>query len=137
MSWHKNKRSASHIYFFKKSVSIGIIVHDLKEYSTILLWRPLKARLESFFSARGRYSRHQSCALGKTVLASPPHMKWFIFQVYFSSSARLIGRCTHGSLLARGRSSVRITYFPVWVKISSESMYLIPPPSQHVTSKAV
>ena len=42
-------------------------------------------------------------------------MKWRIFQAYFSNSARLIGRCAHGSFLARGRSSVRTTYFPVWL----------------------
>ena len=31
------------------------------------------------------------------------------------SSARLIGRCAHGSLLVHGRSSARTTYSPVWL----------------------
>ena len=70
-------------------------------------WKVCFLRAEDIF-------RHQICTLGKTVLTSPPHMKWFIFQAYFSNSARLIGCCAHGSLLARGRSSVRTTYFPVW-----------------------
>ena len=33
----------------------------------------------------------QICALRKTDLESPPHLKWYIFQVYLSNSARLIG----------------------------------------------
>ena len=36
------------------------------------------------------------------------------FQMYFSNSARLIGRCARGSLLACGRSSAHTTYFPFW-----------------------
>ena len=41
-------------------------------------------------------------------------MKRYIFQVYLSNYARLIGRCAQGSLLARGRSSACTTCFPVW-----------------------
>ena len=70
-------------------------------------WKVCFLRAEDIFHS-------QICALGKTTLASPPHMKWVIFQVHFSNSARFIGRCAHGSLLARGRSSARTTYFPLW-----------------------
>ena len=42
-------------------------------------------------------------------------MKRDTFQVYSSNSALIIGLCTHGSLLACGRFSVRTTYFPVWL----------------------
>ena len=44
-------------------------------------------------------------------------MKRDTFHVYFSSSARVIGLYAHGSLLARGRSSARTTYFPVWPQL--------------------
>ena len=63
---------------------------------------------------RGRYFSPSNLRAWKTVFASSPHMKWNIFQIHFSNSTRLIRRCAHGSLLARGRSSARTTYFPVW-----------------------
>ena len=67
-------------------------------------WKVCFLRQEDIFHSK-------ICVLGKTALASPPHMKWDIFQEYFSNSARFIGRCAHGSVLARGRSSARTTYF--------------------------
>ena len=72
--------------------------------------------LESLLSARGRYFSQSDLRAWKTTLASPPHMKWATFQVYFSNSARVIGYCAHSSLLVRGRSSARTTYFPVWAQ---------------------
>ena len=65
----------------------------------------------------------QICALGKTTLSSSPHMTWHIFQVYFLNSARFIGRCAHGILLARGRSSACTTYFPVWLMFSAKQAF--------------
>ena len=38
-----------------------------------------------FFRAEDIFP-HQICTLGKTVLASPPHLKMYIFQVYFPNS---------------------------------------------------
>ena len=66
------------------------------------------------FRARKIFFPHQICALGKTVLASPLHMNWYIFQACFSNFARLIGCCARGNLLVRGRSLAHTTYFPVW-----------------------
>ena len=70
---------------------------------------------DCFLPAEDIFPR-QICALGKTIpaLSSPYEMTYF--QAYFSNSARLIGRCAHGSLFACGRSSARTTYFPVWVQ---------------------
>ena len=73
----------------------------------------LSPRLESLFSARGRYFSQTDLRAWKATLASPPNMKWDTFQVQFSNSARVIGLCAHGSLLARGRSSACTTYFSV------------------------
>ena len=81
------------------------------------------AGLESMFSAHGRYFPLQICTLGKTALASPPHITWHIFQVYFSNSACFIGCCMHGSLLVHGRSSACTTYFPVWVYGTESSQF--------------
>ena len=41
----------------------------------------------------------------------------YIFQILRAALAFAcsIGLCAHGSLLARGRSSARTTYFPVWI----------------------
>ena len=38
------------------------------------------------------------------------------WQGYFSNFACLIGRCAHGKISVRGRSSARNTCFPVWIK---------------------
>ena len=50
----------------------GVVLYDL----SVPDWKVCFLRAEDIFP-------HQICALGKTVLASPPHMKWFVFQVYF------------------------------------------------------
>ena len=70
----------------------------------------IAARLESLFSARGRYFSPSNLRTWKNHPALPPPYE----MTYFSNSARLIGRCAHGNLFARGRSSARTTYFPVW-----------------------
>ena len=61
----------------------------------------------------------------KTILASPPHMKSDVFQVYFSSSARFIGHCAEGSLLARGRSSACHYILSSLVQLQHSCIFLI------------
>ena len=69
-----------------------------------------RPRLESLLSARGRYFSPSNLRAWKQHprIASPYEM------AYFSNSARLIDCCAHDTVLARGRSSVRTTDFPVW-----------------------
>ena len=71
------------------------------------------ARLESLFSVRGRRFPTSNLRARKSRprISSPCEMVHC--QVCCSNSARLIGRCAHGSVIARGRSSARTASFPV------------------------
>ena len=58
---------------------ILLLRHD--EANLEMMWpsHTPKPRLDSLFSARGRYFSRQICALRKTTLAAPPHMQWYLF----------------------------------------------------------
>ena len=71
-------------------------------------------RLESLFSAHGRYFAPSNLRAKKNYPCIAPHLKWHIFHATFLNSARFIGSCAHGSLLSR-RSLARTTYFSAWV----------------------
>ena len=100
---------SSHAFYLYLEASFGPAICPTSTSDSFI---SVHTRLESLFLREEDIFPHQICALGKTVLVSPPYVKWFVFQVRLS--ARLIGRCAHGSWLARGRSSARTTYFPVW-----------------------